>query len=310
MKQEEAVPMVAHTADVTVIVPSTAQLSRKMEIRRCIQSIRASSRLPLHIMVVVNGQSYDPGICDWLKSQPDVQFVYVEPGSAPNAVLEGRKLVRTPYFSFLDDDDEYLPGATDLKRAELLEHPDADLVVTNAFRLCGTEETVLYSHLREVARQPLLGLFDGNWLHNGNALFRTATVATDYFMNYKPYAEWTWLAFKLTMAGKTVRTLEQPTFRVHVTPGSLSQSDAYLYHFLQLYDSMLAAQPPAMIQRIIRRRIGAALHDYSARALDQAHGVDALRYHLRSLRQPGGLRYLGYTRHIIWHWLRHQRNSA
>ncbi|CAN7659111.1 glycosyltransferase family A protein [Pseudoduganella sp. LjRoot289] len=310
MKSQKSTYMVSETSDVTVIVPSTAQLSRQAEIGRCIRSIRTSSALPVQIIVVVNGTRFDQGICDWLKAQPDVQFVYAELGSAPNAVLEGRRLVRTPYFSFLDDDDEYLPGATDLKRAELLSHPGADLVVTNAFRRCGMEERVLYSHLREVAQQPLLGLFDGNWLHNGNALFRTSAVDTEYFTNYKPYAEWTWLAFKLAMAGKTVHTLEQPTFRVHVTPGSLSQSDAYFAHYLQLYDSMLAAHPPAAVQHIIRRRISAALHDYSERALERAQGMDALRYHLRSLLQPGGLRYLGYTRHVLWHLLRNKEKIA
>ena len=41
---------------VTVIVPTTAQLSRRMEIERCLASIRASSTQPVQIIVVVNGQ--------------------------------------------------------------------------------------------------------------------------------------------------------------------------------------------------------------------------------------------------------------
>ena len=286
-------------ADVTVIIPTTAQLSRKDEIRRCIASIRNSSRSPVDIIAVVNGSRFDAGICAWLKEQPDVQFVYTELGSAPNAAREGRERVRTPFFSYLDDDDEYLPDATDMKRAELLKHPEADLVVTNAYHRCGDEETLLYDHLEQVPRQPLRSLFDANWLHNGNALFRTASIGQEFFVNYTAYAEWTWLAYRLALSGKTVRTLEQPTFRVHLTPGSLSQSQAYFASYPELYAKMLAKQPPPPIRRLIERRIASSLHDCSE--FERKHGrwLLALAYHLRSLCKPGGLQYLSYTRHLL-----------
>lgn len=288
---------------VTVIIPTTAQLARKAEIVRCVESIRQSSRLPVQIIAAVNGSRFDAGICDWLKAQSDIQFTYVEKPSAPNAVWEGRKLVQTPYFSTVDDDDEYLPGATDIKLAGLLAAPQADLIVTNAYRRCGEVEELLYHHLREVPAQPLAMLFTANWLHNGNALFRSSSVGADLFADYRPFAEWTWLAFKLAMAGKVVQTLEQPTFRVHVTPGSLSQSDAYFDYYLPLYDSMLAAHPPKAVARLIRRRMGAALHDHSVRALDRGRWAEALAYHMRSLVLPNGTQYLSYTRHLLTYWL-------
>jgi len=289
---------------VTVIVPTTAQLSRRMEIMRCVQSIRDSSRLPVQIITVVNGQRSDPGICAWLRAQPDVYYAYVEMPSAPNAVLEGRKLVATPYFSTVDDDDEYLPGATDLKLAALTAAPQADLVVTNAYRNFNHQDELLYSHLAAVPAQPLASLFLANWLHNGNALFRSATIGVNYFTDYRPYAEWTWLAFKLGMDHKRVLTLEQPTFRVHCTPGSLSQSDAYFDYYLPLYESMLAARPPPAIARLVRRRIGAAQHHHSVRALEGGRWREALGWHWRSLLLPGGLQYLSYTRHLLRYRIR------
>ena len=140
---------------VTVIVPTTAQLSRRMELGRCLDSIRASSARPVQIIVVVNGQRYDEGVCDWLRAQPDVRYAYVELPSAPNAVWEGRLMVDTPYFSMVDDDDEYLPGATDLKLAALRAQPRADLVVTNAYRRFEGVDALLYNHLAQVQREPL-----------------------------------------------------------------------------------------------------------------------------------------------------------
>lgn len=305
----DASPAAQVTAQVTVIVPTTAELSRRMEIGRCLDSIRASSTLPVKIIVVVNGRRYDEGVCAWLRVQPDVRYAYVHMPSAPNAVWEGRRMVDTPYFSMVDDDDEYLPGATDLRLAALRERPDADLVVTNAYRRFEGVDALLYHHLAQVQREPLAMLFEANWLTNGNALYRAASVGPEYFADYQPYAEWTWLAFKLGLAGKTIVTLEQPTFRVHVTGGSLSQSDAYFEFYLSLYQQMLAADPPPAIARLVRRHLSGAQHDHSVRALGRGRWREALDWHWRSLRQPGGLQYLSYTRHFLRPPLRLPRTS-
>lgn len=284
---------------VSVIIPTTAQASRRHELHRCIGALRAASTLPLTIIVVVNGQRSDAGLCDWLRAQPDVQYFYLEQPSAPNAVLHGRRQVRTPYFCAVDDDDEYLPAAIDQRLAVLKAQPDADLVVTNVYRRCDGRDQLMYGHLRDVPQQPLAMLFLSNWLYNGNALYRSAAVPVSYFEDYRAYAEWTWLAYKLALDGKQVATLEQPTFRVHVTPGSLSQSRNYSDSYLTLFQDMLNAGPPADIVRLIRRKLSAAQHDHSVQALADGRRGDAWRWHLRSLRHPGGLRYLGYTRRLL-----------
>lgn len=284
---------------VTVIVPTTAQLTRRAEIERCLASIRASSTPPVNIIVVVNGNRYDQQLCDWLRGQTDVRYVYDPLPSAPNAVRLGRSLVDTPYFSMLDDDDEYLAGATDLRLAALLAQPAADLVVTNAYRRFEGVDTLLYRHLAQVQREPLAMLFQANWLTNGNALYRSASVGSAYFADYQPYAEWTWLAFKLGLDNKQVITIDQPTFRVHVTGGSLSQSDAYFEFYLSLYRQMLAAGPPPAIARRIRRHLSGAQHDHAVRALRRGCWREALVWHWHSLCQPGGLKYLSFSRYFL-----------
>jgi hypothetical protein len=288
------------TCKVTVIVPTTAQRSRFSEIQRCIASIRASSINPIQIIAVVNGSRFDDEVCDWLKEQADLQYEYDVMPSAPNAVLHGRRLVTTPYFSTLDDDDEYLVGGTDLKMQVLDASPETDLVVTNAYRLCGSEEAVIYSHLDRVPDQPLASLFEANWLHNGNALFRTASIHEVFFDNFRPYAEWTWLAYKFSLAGIRVETILQPTFRVHVTAGSLSQSDAYVDYYLPLYQSMLALTPPPEIEALIKRKMSAAWHLQSERELKRKQWGAAVRSHFRSLFLPGGVRYLSFSARLVF----------
>jgi hypothetical protein len=284
---------------VTVIIPTTAQAARSGQIRRCVDSIRASSVRRTLIVAVINGRRPDPAVCAWLQAHADIRCVFDLLPSAPNAVWLGRQQVRTVFFSTLDDDDEYLPHATDQKLAALHAHGNADLVVTNALRLCDGHEALVYQYMAPARRQPLADLFRANWLNSGNALYRSSSVPARYFEDYRPYAEWTWLAFKLGMDAKVVATLEQPTFRVHVTAGSLSQSTAYFEHYLLLYQHMLAAGPPRAVVRLIRRRLSASQHDHSVRALGRGDRGEALRWHWRSLLHPGGLQYLTYTRHLL-----------
>lgn len=287
------------TSRVSVIIPTTAHRSRFAEIRRCIASIRASSKQQIHIIAAVNGTPYDAEIYEWLKAQADVEVHYSPIPSAPNAVLEGRRLVTTEFFSTLDDDDEYLPAATDIKLQVLDASPHADLVVTNTYRRCGGEEVLLYTHLSRVPDAPLAALFERNWLNNGNALFRTATVRAQFFEDFKPYAEWTWLAYKLSLAGMRVEAISTPTFRVHVTAGSLSQSDAYVDHYLPLYEAMLRLNPPAEIGTLIKRKMSAAWHLQSTRELSRRQWFAAVRSHIRSIMLPGGMRHLSYSARLL-----------
>jgi hypothetical protein len=183
-------------------------------------------------------------------------------------------------------------------------HPRADLVVTNWLEMRNGRERIVHTHLNGGSRQALETLFSANWLHNGNVLYRSATVGVTYFMGYQAYAEWTWLAFRLALDRCRIVPVATPTFRYHQTPGSLSQSDAYAEHYLSLFDAMLLRRPPPKVARMIRRKISAAWHDASVRALQRGRGREALVAHLRSLFLPEGGRYLSHSRHIVSHWLR------
>jgi hypothetical protein len=269
-------------------------------VQRAVLSVRRSSTLPVAIIVVVNGTRSDPELIGWLRAQHDVQLEIVARPSLPNALLRGRELVQTPFFSTLDDDDEYLGNALDL-RLDAIRESAADVVVTNGFRYCSGTMRLSYDTLGKVPANPLEELFRTTWLHNGNALYRSDSVGAEFFANHHAYAEWTWLAYNLALRSKRIAVLEKPTFIYYDTPGSLSKSAAYRDAYMSLYRKMLAANPPSAVVRLIKRRIQAGWHDQSCYALDQGRRLEALRCHLYSLA-AGGLRYFSFGRRLLPGW--------
>ncbi|MDE2437241.1 MAG: glycosyltransferase family 2 protein [Sphingomonadales bacterium] len=284
---------------VTTIIPTTASSNRTHSLQRAIESIRASSSTPLAIVVVVNGRQFDNQICRWMENQPDVMLDFLEEPSLTSAILKGRQLVRTRFFSFLDDDDEYLPGSIDKRRAVLEESPGVDLVVVNGFRREGGADRLAFNELPYAISDPLTNVFKAIWLCSCNALYRTASVNENYFRELHARAEWTWLAFNLALDGKKVSAIDAPGFRIHDTPGSLSKSQEYQDAYLALYQRMLLKTVPTTVARLIKKRASSAWHDRSVQALNRGDRMAALTSHTRSLLLPGGLRYLSYTRHLL-----------
>lgn len=284
---------------VTVIIPTMASRERMPLLKRAVESIRVSSILPVQIITVVNGNRYDNGTCDWLKSQPDILFEYQEAPSAPKAVLRGRELVKSPFFSTLDDDDELLPGATDDRMKVITSQACVDIVLTNGFRNIDGIDSVLYGHLTTVIENPVKKLLECNWLSSCNALYRTESFAISYFSDSHAYGEWTWLAYKMAMDKKVICILDRPNFRINDTSDSLSKTVNYRNSYLSLFERMLDYGPSRDIAKLIKKKMGAACHSASAASLKNGDRIGALKYHLKSLAKPGGLRYLSYSRKLL-----------
>jgi len=285
---------------VSVIVPTMASRERGQLLMRAIASIRASSRSSIQIIAVVNGNRMDTEVCDWLKAQSDVQFVSIAKPSAPNAIFTGRQLVQTEYFSTLDDDDEYLPDATEYKLAALQSEPQADMLVGNAYQCAAGVDSLRYEHLTNVPAQPLECLMQFNWLLSGNTLYRTASVGSDYFKDSHSYAEWTWLAYRLAMDGKKVAVLDVPVFRYNDTIGSLSKSKVFYESYIPLFNRMLNRLPPRKVARMIHRKLASAYHDAAEAALRDRQIKEAWNNHWKCLSKLGGLKYASFTRHLLY----------
>lgn len=286
---------------VTTIIPTLCEESRADALLRAIESIQKSSCEEVKILIVVNGQRFDCQLLDRLRSRDDLEVIQIAEGSLTKAHLVGRKHVCTDYFSFLDDDDEYLPGALDIRRTLLEQDLSLDLVVTNGYLSSEGDERLVYSRMSIVSTDPLSELFMENWLHNCNHLFRSASVSISYFEDPHPYMEWTWLGFRLAFDGKKVAATNTPTFKYNDTPGSLSKTQKFVESRVGLYERMLSMPINSEIRSLLRKRLCNAWHDLSVIELKKGNRRKAFSAHLRSLIYDlYGLRYLFYTRHIFF----------
>jgi len=275
---------------------------RRHEIERAIWSIRNSSARPIVIIVVVNGTRFDRDICDWLQLQPDISYFYRETPSQVKATLFGRSKVATEYFAFLDDDDEYLVGATDRKVAALAAVCDADYVVTNGYRHLLGKDELLYGSLGSVRLNPLRQLMDYSWLNSGNNLFRSTGIGEDCFFDLPKFAEWTWLAFSLCLKNKMPVVVEDPTVRIHDTPKSASKSKPYVLEYISLFRRMLSHDVPIPVEKALKRKLAAAYHDSSVLEMADRRFARAWMLHCRSLTFISGWKYLSYSRHLLLCW--------
>lgn len=280
------------TARITAIVPTLAEAARHRSLARAVESLRAATERPeaLEIIVVVNGNRWDPTVLTWLDTEP-LEVIRIPEGSLPLAQLTGRRHVSAPFFCFLDDDDEYLPGALDLRLDVLEREPGAALVTTNGWRRIGADDHRVLSGLSGVARDPLAALFEENWLASCGALFRTEAVGVELFEDVQAFLEWTWIAFRISVSGKKVAVLDAPTYRIHDTPGSASKSPRYLASELSLFERMLAMSDRPDIQSVIRKRIQ---NHWSMRSVEHLRAGDvrgAWRDFRHVLGQPRPWRY-------------------
>jgi len=287
-------------SEVTVIIPTMAEEKRHASLLRAIASISEATNRPVHIVVVINGNQRSPDVEQSLRNIGHLELLSLEIASLPLAHLAGRRAVKTRYFCFLDDDDEYLPGAIDARVDALAGDESIDFVVTNGYRrLDGTDWPCL-NDLDKVPAAPLAQLFRQNWLPSCGPLFRSDRIGEAYFEDGPAYGEWTWLAFQLCLAGKRVGMLDQPTFRIYDTPESASKTPAYTAEFNAMYRKMLARKPPRQIAALIKKRIGEEFH-YEADSLRRKGlRLGAWKAHLKSLCYPGGWRYLPFFRHLAF----------
>lgn len=192
----------SNTVDVTVIIPTMAEDKRHDSLLRAIESVSGTTNRPVHIVVVVNGNKRSRDVENSLRNIGHVELLSLEIASLPLAHLAGRRAVKTRYFCFLDDDDEYLPGTIDARIDSLAGNEDADFIVTNGYRNMDGIDWPCLDNLDKVLTAPLALLFRQNWLASCGALFRFDRIGVECFEETHPYVEWTWLAFKLCMAGK------------------------------------------------------------------------------------------------------------
>ena len=291
MNQETLTP-------VSVIIPTTCERARWDSLEHAIAGVLAQEGVAAHVIAVVNGNRFDPDCLAALKRKDRVTVLYRSTGSAPLAQAAGRDAVATPFFAFLDDDDEYLPGALAARLDPLRADPGLDFVVSNGYRARKGHDEYAIGDSRAIVADPLDALCERNWMASCAGLFRSTTVTPAYFADPAPYMEWTYLAFRLT-ASLRMRWLDTATYRINDSPVSLSKSDAYLRSELEILERVLALPLPPRARRAVRRKLGRACHVFAEKSRRAGQQAQAWCYHLGSLSKPGGWRYLPYSRKLM-----------
>jgi glycosyltransferase involved in cell wall biosynthesis len=284
----------------TVIIPTLCAASRAALLRQAIDSILSQGDCVAQILVVVNGDRWEPATVEALKYDPRIVIEMLATASAPASQRRGRELVRTKYFAFLDDDDVYLPNAL-ATRIAAIEETEADLVSTDGLRFgkpnCQVSGTVVNS-------DPLSALTRGNWLASCGGLYRTASIGLEFFDGTFPQYEWTMIAFRVVSAGRKIHFLDDVTYSLGDTPGSASKetSASALNAQLAVMEYMFRNAPPR-VRDAFRRRYIQELYDASWSQLRHGERSEGWRNYWRCLA-AGGFRYILFLRFFVFPWLR------
>lgn len=296
----------SQNAEVTVIIPTTAEDKRFTSLKNAVSSIRKASSRSIGITVVVNGQRYSDIVVEWIKNQFDINYLYSDKGSAPHAQLIGRKSVKTDFFCFLDDDDEFLPSAIDIRLDKIKEIPGTGIVVTNGYTLKSGTKKLQYQNFEKLVNAGIDGLLTSNWLGSCNHLMKTSIVSSSFFDDYHPYYEWTWLAFKICKAQVISKAIDIPTFIYNDTENSASKSADYRRSFESLALKMLKNADNEIQRKIIKSKLSAHYHRLSEENLNENNYYMSIKLHAKSIGIEASFRYLAYTRHIITKFIKNK----
>lgn len=240
----------------TIIIRTLAEVNRFAGIKRAISSIRESETgdYTSTICVVVNGNKFDNSVLDWLRSQ-DLNLLIIPEASLPLAFLEGINSIQTPYFGFLDDDDEYLPRTLTTRIQALEKNPEWDVVITNGYKCDNGVDRPALIRLNHVSANPLVELFRENWIGSCTGLLRAKSFPSDFFKGIPQYLEWSYLGFQFSFYQKKIGVLNVPTFRINDTPGSASKSEAYQNAHIDFYRYVLTHKLPVSVLNVVQARL-------------------------------------------------------
>ncbi len=269
-------------------------------LERAIRSVVSQQGVTLEVLVVVNGNRIEPSLLKQLEDNSDLRVLKREEGNVSAARYHGVCSAKSEFFCFLDDDDEFLPGAM-LKRLELFEeHPNADVIVTNGYTYTGRDELhVSVLSAEEINREPAMTLLKMNWFASLAPTFRKATCAASFFNIRYRYFELTYLFFVLISSGKKIVYDASLTYRRFAdNPLSSSKSDAYAAFYPTFLQELYALPLEREIKRAINGKYISALNNLSGSHLSGGRMMAAWRAHLECLRR-GGWQFLPYTRHLL-----------
>ena len=290
----------AEARTVSVIVPTRALRQRGALLRRALDSVSAQEAVCAVPLVVINGPDRDPELTRELHADRRLRVATLEQADLPTALRAGREMVQTNWFTELDDDDVLLPGALAVRVQALEERPEFDAVVTSGFRRDAAGDALSIDDVRIVEQDPVRALLRHNWLLPGAWLCRTDTVGPGLFEGMPRFRECTYLALRLATSYR-IKFLDCPTVVWHAdTPLSESKSRGYVIGGVAALRRILELDLPSDVRAQFRTSISNACNAIADLHLKEGNLKKAWDWHLQSLREPGGWRYLPYTRLLVY----------
>lgn len=283
---------------ITVIIPTTCEKQRKKEIKRAIKSIIEQKDVLAKPVIIVNGDKYDKKLLNNLISNPNTNVYYLKEGNLPKARIYGRRKVQTEYFCFLDDDDEYLPGALKIRYDKISSNSQYDVVVTNGYKNSEYIDRPIIKDMEFTRENPMMALTQYNWLASCSALFRSKRVQIELFYELPKYFEWTILALRLAMNYKIV-FIDEITYRINSTLKSLSKSEEYILNEMEIINTIINMPIPIKYRKIFKKKLTKAAHNISEYYRERKDYRNAIKYYLFTIKNSDGYQYWASGRHII-----------
>lgn len=273
---------------------------RAQSLRRAVGSIGESAPgVDVETLVILNGQSCDPTVLAWLTGSP-LRLERITEASAGRSLTEGFARAGGRWVLFLDDDDQLLPDALAraLRRAESSDNIDL-LVCDGEFHERDGVRRLL-TDFPDLERDPMSSFLRGNWLAPSGALYRRDQLSSDIFRDLPAFFEWSLVAFRLCLRRVPLSVHDEPLYAMdRGRPDSLSKSLAYALALPSVIEQMRSETSDPAVREALGRRLSAAHHDCAVSAARRGERLLAWRHHLAALQQPGGLRYLLFTRRLL-----------
>lgn len=279
---------------ISVIIPTTCDARRAGLIQRALDSVDLQHSVTVQTVLVANGPSVNEDLLKRISSSW-AKVIRLEEGNVSKARFAGLQASTGDFFCFLDDDDEFLPGAL-AHRLSLFED-GVDCVVTNG--LVNDAPLVSARAARLANADPAAAFFVQNWFASPGSMFRRGAFDGLFDMDHK-YFEWTLLFFRLLSAGHRIKYDDAKTYCVwQNSPGSASSSAEYELAHADVLADILALPLGEDALAALRLKHHTALNAKSQLHLERRQRLEAWKSHLSCLKS-GGWRYLPFTRKLFF----------
>lgn len=287
--------------DLTVIIPTLASADRSTSLRRAIRSI-LDQDIPCRIVAVVNGDKRHRDIVSTLETTPNVRVLSQTKGNLVQALVTGVEAVDTRFFSVLDDDDMLLRSACRRRVEYMAVHPEVDVLVTPGEKRHLDGQVHFIPNFSTLDKSDLVAsLLRSNWLASCGGVFRRSRIGPDYFEAMPRYLEWTYLAFQLANDCQVhfLEPDEPPHYTIFETESSESRELEYVFAMPASMALLRESPLPRHIERLVSEKLARVSHSAARQALANDMLTTAWKFHIDSLRERHGLRYLSFTRHLL-----------